>query len=120
MPEHRRVKMVDSYQDLSPEALVRKKIRRHRNRQGWSQEELAERNGLHRLYIGSVKRREWSRSFIWMNIGGRSFLLIRPDAEDVKFPLTSLLVDIGVTPRIHGKLLRYGDRAFGEVFKFRW
>ena len=33
-------------------------IRKHRNKKGWSQEDLAFECGLHRTYIGSVERGE--------------------------------------------------------------
>jgi len=34
------------------------KIRKERMRLGWSQEELAERAGVHRTYIGMIERAE--------------------------------------------------------------
>jgi transcriptional regulator with XRE-family HTH domain len=33
-------------------------VRAHRLKQGWSQEELAEKAGVHRTYVGMVERRE--------------------------------------------------------------
>jgi len=40
------------------------RIRQLRNDQGWSQEELADRAGLHRTYIGSVELGEQNLSLI--------------------------------------------------------
>ena len=40
------------------------RIRQLRNDQGWSQEELADRAGLHRTYIGSVERGEQNLSLV--------------------------------------------------------
>ena len=34
------------------------KVREERHKQGWSQEELASRAGLHRTYIGMIERAE--------------------------------------------------------------
>lgn len=50
--------MSDTGNNLDPEELVGKNVRRHRHRQGWSQEQLAEKSGLHRTYVGSVERGE--------------------------------------------------------------
>ena len=40
------------------------RIRQLRNDLGWSQEELADRAGLHRTYIGSVERGEQNLSLV--------------------------------------------------------
>lgn len=38
--------------------ILAKNVRTFRLQKNWSQEELAERSGLHRTYIGSVERME--------------------------------------------------------------
>lgn len=50
--------MSDRHQDLSPEELIGRNVRRYRHRCGWSQEQLAEESGLHRTYVGSIERGE--------------------------------------------------------------
>jgi transcriptional regulator with XRE-family HTH domain len=40
------------------------RVRQLRNDQRWSQEELADRAGLHRTYIGSVERGEQNLSLV--------------------------------------------------------
>ncbi len=41
-----------------PVLIVANQIRDLRTQKNWSQEELAEKSGLHRTYIGSVERGE--------------------------------------------------------------
>ncbi|OAB55814.1 hypothetical protein AY600_17925 [Phormidium willei BDU 130791] len=60
----------------SPKKILAKNLRRFRTSTGLSQEELAERAGLHRTYISSVERAE--RNISLENI----FLLA--DALDVE------------------------------------
>ena len=43
------------------------RVKKLRKAQGWSQEDLAKRSGLHRTYIGSIERSERNVSLI--NIG---------------------------------------------------
>lgn len=38
--------------------VIAERIRLGRKQHGWSQEQLAEKAGLHRTYIGAVERRE--------------------------------------------------------------
>ena len=40
--------------------LLAKRIRELRAERGWSQDELAEKAGLHRTYIGTIERAEQS------------------------------------------------------------
>src|SRR4051812_38471222 len=40
------------------------RVRHLRNGRGWSQEELADRAGLHRTYIGSIERGEQNLSLV--------------------------------------------------------
>jgi transcriptional regulator with XRE-family HTH domain len=40
------------------------RVRQLRNDRGWSQEELADRAGLHRTYIGSIERGEQNISLV--------------------------------------------------------
>lgn len=42
----------------SARLLFAQTVRRLRVEQGWSQEQLADRTGLHRTYVGSVERGE--------------------------------------------------------------
>lgn len=38
--------------------ILAKNVRLHRNRQSMSQDELADKSGLHRTYIGGIERAE--------------------------------------------------------------
>ncbi len=57
-----------TYPKLAPMHDIRTRfgarIRQLRNDRGWSQEELADRAGLHRTYIGSVERGEQNLSLV--------------------------------------------------------
>lgn len=44
--------------DLSLIRQLAQNVRESRRRKGWSQEELAERCGLHRTYVGAIERGE--------------------------------------------------------------
>jgi len=48
---------MDVYEQLAT------KIRKMRNQKGWSQEELAERSGLHRTYISHIENAKREVSF---------------------------------------------------------
>lgn len=58
----------DTHPKLAPMRDIRRdfgaRIRQLRNDRGWSQEELADRAGLHRTYIGSVERGEQNLSLV--------------------------------------------------------
>jgi transcriptional regulator with XRE-family HTH domain len=49
---------------LNPLKRLADRMRAPRNDRGWSQEELADRAGLHRNYIGSVERGEQNLSLV--------------------------------------------------------
>lgn len=57
--------------------LVGRRVRQLRDKRGWSQEELGERSGLHRNYIGGIERGE--RNVGLENIGRLAVALgVRP------------------------------------------
>ncbi len=47
--------------------LLGQKIRAERVSKGWSQEELAEKAGLHRTYIGMIERAEKNLTVVNLN-----------------------------------------------------
>jgi transcriptional regulator with XRE-family HTH domain len=61
-------------------------VRKRRQRLGWSQEELADRCGLHRTYIGGIERGERNVSLrnldlIARTLGTTADSLLRSDSE---------------------------------------
>ncbi len=67
-------------------------VRRLRARMGWSQEELADRAGLHRTYIGGIERGERNVSLVNIARLARaletslSALMTEVEREDPKSP----------------------------------
>ena len=59
-------------------------VRRLRERRGWSQEELADRAGLHRTYVGGIERGERNVSLV--NIGRV--------AQALETSLSALMVEV--------------------------
>ena len=59
-------------------------VRRLRHERGWSQEEFADRVGVHRTYMGGVERGE--RNVILVNIGRIS--------ESLGLPLAGLMAEV--------------------------
>ena len=47
-----------------PRKALGKRVRELRSRRGWSQEELADRCGIHRTYVGAVERGERNVSLL--------------------------------------------------------
>jgi len=68
--------------------MLGKNIRHERLRQGFSQEDLAEKAGLHRTYIGMVERGE-------RNITLLNYAKI---VDALNLPLHDLMKDASVTP----------------------
>ncbi len=66
-------------------------VRKRRQRLGWSQEELADRCGLHRTYVGSIERGERNVSLrnldlIARTLGTDAASLLRPEADSDEPP----------------------------------
>lgn len=67
-------------------------VRKCRQRLGWSQEQLADRCGLHRTYIGGIERGERNVSLrnldlIARTLGTTAASLLRSDSEGDESPV---------------------------------
>ena len=65
--------------------LIGERIRNERNRRGLTQEELAERAGLHNTYIGQIERAEKNATLI----------TLAKIADGLEVPLVTLFTDAG-------------------------
>ena len=72
---------------MEPRSIFGKNVQLIRKARGFSQEELAERAGLHRTYIGSVERGE-------RNISLDNIIAI---AKALNVPLVDLFIGITIT-----------------------
>jgi transcriptional regulator with XRE-family HTH domain len=63
-------------------AVTGKGIRRVRTARGWSQEQLADRAGLHRTYIGAVERGERNISIVNLERIARALEVRLPELLD--------------------------------------
>ena len=60
--------------------IIAVKLRAHRRRLGFSQEELAERSGLHRTYVGAIERGE--RNLTILNLE-KLAMALRVDVQEL-------------------------------------
>ncbi len=79
MPDHPRPELLAAFGAA---------VRRLRRERGWSQEEFADRVGVHRTYMGSVERGE--RNLSLLNIGRI--------ADALQVTLTALMAEVEGSP----------------------
>ncbi|MGO9180066.1 MAG: helix-turn-helix domain-containing protein [Candidatus Limnocylindrales bacterium] len=80
MPDHPRPELLAAFGAA---------VRRLRRERGWSQEEFADRVGVHRTYMGSVERGE--RNLSLLNLGRI--------AQALQLPVSALMAEVERDPQ---------------------